>query len=114
MTDTIIIGNRPVPRTVVGAISRLELITAKHAPSARADVDFLRARFNEVEAQRDELVEALRAVMGTTIIRNAQGFMAKGFGTKHPDGIAIRTAETTLEKEAAFGLFRYLAGGAFA
>ena len=64
--------------------------------------------------QRGELVEALRAVMGTTIIRNAQGFMAKGFGTKHPDGIAIRTAETTLDKEAAFGLFRYLSGGAFA
>ena len=63
MTDTIIIGNRPVPRTVVGAISRLELITAKHAPSARADVDFLRARFNEVEAQRDELVEVLKLAL---------------------------------------------------
>jgi len=60
MSETIIVGNEPIQRTVVGAISRLELITAKHAPSARADVDFLRARFNEVEAQRDEAIEELR------------------------------------------------------
>ncbi len=60
MSETITIGSRQVPRTVAGAISRLELITAKHAPESRADVDFLRARFNEVEAQRDELIEALR------------------------------------------------------
>lgn len=53
--NTITIGNKPVPRTVAGALNRLELLVCTDA-EGRADVEFLRARLNE----RYELVEALR------------------------------------------------------
>ena len=45
-----------------------------------------------------EAVDVLRAVMDSTPIRNAQGGLYKGIGTKHPDGIAIKAAEDFLAK----------------
>ena len=60
--NTITIGGEQIPRTVVGAIGRLELATEAFYPKARADVDFLRDEFNRVEAERDELVALLRSI----------------------------------------------------
>ena len=62
MTDTIIIGSQPVPRTVVGAISRLELIAAQHGREAMDDIRFLRDRFNALENVRDELRDQLASM----------------------------------------------------
>ena len=56
---TITIGDQQVQRTVVGALSRLELVCAEFYQVAKCDVDFLRDEFNRVEAERDQLVEAL-------------------------------------------------------
>ena len=64
--NTIAIGGEQIPRTVVGAICRLELATEAFYPKARADVDFLRDEFNRVEAQRDELVAELQNIARAT------------------------------------------------
>ena len=55
--NDIIIGGRPVPRTVAGALGRLELVTA--GTDARPDVDFLRNEFNRIENERDVQTQLL-------------------------------------------------------
>ena len=42
MTDQIQIAGVTVPRTIAGALNRLELIAAQHSPESDADVQFLR------------------------------------------------------------------------
>ena len=58
--NTITNGGEQVPRTVAGALGRLEL--AVSAQDARADVDFLRDHINKVEAERDELRYKLQSL----------------------------------------------------
>lgn len=55
----------------------------------------------EFRRESEELAVALRAVMDTTPIRIAQAGLAKGIGTAHPDGIAIKVAEAVLAKVEA-------------
>jgi hypothetical protein len=72
-------------------------------PNNKWDAD-AKARAAEIVRRcnaHDELVEALRGLMNTGGVRLMLAGLAKGVGTAHQDGLAVRAAESALAKVEA-------------